>query len=57
MEENKVVVKVDGVEQIRDIDYSARRGKTEFVHYPVLNKYEHIYENEDEIIVFTSLIP
>lgn len=55
-EQEMVSVKVDGVEQIRKIDYSVRRSKKEVVHYPVLKKYEHIYENDNEVIVFTSLV-
>ncbi len=56
MEKEKVEVKVDGIPQIRDIDYSQRRGKKEWVHYPKLKRYEHIYENDDEVVVFTSII-
>ena len=53
---NKMIVMVDGEEQERNIDYSARRGRDTFVDYPVLNKFEHIYENESGIRVFSSIV-
>ena len=56
MEKNKVLVEVDGVEELRDVDYPVRRGRDEFVYYPVLYANEHIYENDNKIIVFTSLV-
>ena len=56
MEKNKILIEVDGVEELREIDYSVFRGKGETVYYPVLKDREHFYENEEKLVIFTSLV-
>lgn len=65
MSKETITVEVDGVEEEREIDYSDYRGKNRegekiFVHYPKLKhergRYEHIWEDDFGISIFTSLV-
>ena len=52
---SKINVLVDGEWEKRDIWY-ARYDGNQIVHYPVLKKYEHIFESRDGLRVFTSVV-
>jgi len=60
-----MIVKVNGEEQEREVDYEVYRGKDKdgnriFAQYPKLEqkygRYEHIFEDDDGVKVFTSII-
>ena len=51
-----MLVEVDGVKEERQIDYSVRRGLDEYVDYPVLREFEHIYESKKGLCIFSSSV-
>jgi hypothetical protein len=61
MNKETMTVSIDGEFQQREIDYPVYRGKddegnSEFLHYPKLKPFEHIFEDKNGIKVFTSLV-
>ena len=48
-------VNVDGKNEQRKIDYTVKRGYN-FISYPKLKPYEHIYENEKGVRIYTSIV-
>lgn len=48
-------VQVNGKTEQRKVDYTVKRGRN-FVSYPKLKPYEHIYENDNGVYVFTSKV-
>ena len=48
-------VQGNGKTEQRKVDYTVKRGRN-FVSYPKLKPYEHIYENDNGVYVFTSKV-
>ena len=48
-------VSVDGELEQRNVDYTVKRGHN-FISYPKLKPYEHIYENEKGVYIYTSTV-
>jgi len=54
-EKKEMQIEVDGELETREVDYIIHRDGVP-VRYPKLNKFEHIYENDKEMIIFTSIV-
>ena len=48
-------IEIDGKTEQRQVDYTVKRGR-DLVSYPKLKPYEHIYENDSGVYVFTSTV-
>lgn len=48
-------VSVNGDPEQRKVDYTVKRGYS-FISYPKLKPYEHIYENEKGVCIYTSTV-
>ena len=55
IKKEEMEVNVNGEVEQRKIDYTVKRGH-KFVSYPKLKPYEHIYENDNGVYVFTSTV-
>ena len=54
-EKKEMQVEVDGKLETRQVDYIVHRDCVP-VRYPKLNDFEHIYENDKRIVIFTSTV-
>jgi|TARA_R110000803_G_scaffold198810_2_gene262676 hypothetical protein len=54
-EKKEMQVEVDGKFETREVDFIVHRDGSPF-RYPKINDFEHIYENEKRIFVFTSTV-
>jgi len=55
MKKEEMEVDVNGEIEQRKVDYTVKRGHN-FVSYPKLKPYEHIYENEKGVYIYTSTV-
>lgn len=54
-EKKEMQVEVDGKFETREVDFIVHRDGSPF-RYPKINDFEHIYENEKRVFVFTSTV-
>jgi hypothetical protein len=54
-EKKEMQVEVDGKLETREVDYIVHRDGIP-VRYPKLNNFEHIYENDKRMVIFTSTV-
>jgi hypothetical protein len=54
-EKKEMQVEVDGNLETREVDFIVHRDGSPF-RYPKINDFEHIYENDKGIFVFTSKV-